>query len=99
MAAVCHALHKVCLVKFNFLKLGLNFMNFFLCLNVVGNGPLDENEECTSNATIWMEGTEKRCPEKNAMVVLMMVVYMLLTNILLVNLLIAMFRCVENLWY
>ena len=33
-----------------------------------------------------------RCPEKNAMVVLLMVVYMLLTNILLVNLLIAMFR-------
>lgn len=32
-----------------------------------------------------------RCPEKNAMVVLLMVVYMLLTNILLVNLLIAMF--------
>ena len=35
-----------------------------------------------------------RCPEKNAMVVLLMVVYMLLTNILLVNLLIAMFRWV-----
>ncbi|XP_061196286.1 transient receptor potential cation channel subfamily M member-like 2 [Saccostrea echinata] len=59
--------------------------------NKEGNDPSADAGTCTSNETIWRSGEVDRCPEKNALVVLLMVVYMLLTNILLVNLLIAMF--------
>ncbi|XP_078316710.1 transient receptor potential cation channel subfamily M member-like 2 isoform X4 [Crassostrea virginica] len=59
--------------------------------NKEGNDPSEDAGTCTSNETLWRSGEMDRCPEKNAMVVLLMVVYMLLTNILLVNLLIAMF--------
>nr|XP_022319514.1 transient receptor potential cation channel subfamily M member 5-like [Crassostrea virginica] len=59
--------------------------------NKEGNDPSEDAGTCTSNETLWRSGEMDRCPEKNAMVVLLVVVYMLLTNILLVNLLIAMF--------
>ncbi|CAL1535900.1 unnamed protein product [Lymnaea stagnalis] len=46
---------------------------------------------CTRNETLWREDPTTRCPEQNAIVLIMLALYMVLTNILLVNLLIAMF--------
>ncbi|XP_052218052.1 transient receptor potential cation channel subfamily M member 5-like [Dreissena polymorpha] len=49
--------------------------------------------DCTTDVSLWTNGTFPRCPSKTGQLVvpIMMGMYMLFTNILLLNLLIAMF--------
>nr|XP_022342892.1 transient receptor potential cation channel subfamily M member 2-like isoform X1 [Crassostrea virginica] len=48
-------------------------------------------EECTENATIYINRPERRCPEERNVGTLLMAFYVLFANVLLLNILIAMF--------
>ena len=65
--------------------LALHFSFFAIKSLQTGDVP-----DCTFNVTA--EPDLERCPEENALVIILFAVYMIMTNVLLLNLLIAMFR-------
>ncbi|VDI56438.1 Hypothetical predicted protein [Mytilus galloprovincialis] len=50
-----------------------------------------ESSTCTTESSVYRNGTLPRCPESTAIVPIVLAVYMVLTNLMLLNLLIAMF--------
>ncbi|XP_076087671.1 transient receptor potential cation channel subfamily M member-like 2 [Mytilus galloprovincialis] len=61
----------------------------FHYLYYVSNG--QESSTCTTESSVYRNGTLPRCPESTAIVPIVLAVYMVLTNLMLLNLLIAMF--------